>query len=252
LTGLLICHVGGPGTTAQAEPVLKKFLRQMEQAAGFKENEAQGAYYSRFADCKAYAEANKPVMGAFDLATYLRIRKEWKLQAFAHVGSADAKRYHVVVRKDSHKDLASLKGKTLIVSAGQDPRFLSKIIFAGKKLDAAKHFVLQETQRPLRGIRAVARGTADATLIDETAYAHLQELKLPTELASVYSSKALPGLTLAVIGTNSTKSSALIRRMIGALPKLCAGAGESLCRSVQVKSFHKADPKLYRKLQQTY
>ncbi|MFH1130301.1 MAG: PhnD/SsuA/transferrin family substrate-binding protein [Pseudomonadota bacterium] len=251
LCALLICHVGGPGTTSQAQPVVDQFLRQLEKTAGWQPDSLSGAYFEQLPGCRKYLAENKPRIGAFDLATFLKHQKAWGLAAIAHMGKADAKHYYLLVRKGSYSTLESLKGKKLISSLAADPEFLSKIIF-GKKVDAAKHFQLNHSRQPLQGIRKVARGQADATLVDETAYQHLSELKLPTTLEAIYVSPPLPGLTLAAIFSNEAKTQKLAEQLSGVIPNLCAGVGKSLCTNFQIERFERVKKGIYEKLAKEY
>jgi hypothetical protein len=246
---LVICHVGGPGSTAQAKPVLDKFLRHVEQAGGLAAGSMTGEYHTTLAGCLAYIKSNKPLFGVFDLATYLAQQRELKLKPLACMGKPRSQRYHLLVRKGSYKDLAALKGKTLISSHVGDLAFVSKVIFDGK-IDAASHFNVASTRLPLKGIRKVARNKADATLVDSLAYEHLGELKLPATLESIYASPGLPGLTLAVLGV--AKQSGVVQKMTRALPRLCTGEGKSMCKTFQVTAFTKVTPAGYRALERKY
>ncbi len=246
---LLICYVGGPGTPQQAQPVVDRFLRQVEGVAGWKSNAARGIYQATLASCDAAMRQHQPNLVVVDLPAYLGQHRSWKLEPLAHMGKADKKRYFLLVRKGSFKDLASLKGKRLVTPLAADPTFLSRVVFGGK-VDAAKHFKLSKTRRPLKGIRRVARGRADATVVDELAYGHLKELPLKTPLEAIHRSGALPGLTLAVVKGRTTK--ALIAEIRRALPKLCAGAGAQLCRTFGIAAFTKANPAVFRRLAKQY
>jgi hypothetical protein len=249
---LVICHVGGPGNTEQAKPVLDKFLRHVEQAGGIAKGSMSGEYHTAKESCLKYIDKNKPLFGVFDLATYLQLHRSYKLEPLACMGTMNSQRYHLLVRQGSFKNLKALKGKKLISNLVQDPRFVSRIILGGK-IDAAKHFELAHTRRPLKGIRKVARSRAEATLVDGLAYTHLAELKLPVKLVSIYDSPALPGLTLTVLGAQKgAKAKQVIRKMVKALPKLCAGPGKSMCQTFQVTSFTQVKPGSYVGLEKKY
>jgi hypothetical protein len=165
------------------------------------------------------------------------------------MGGADAKRYYLLVREGSFKDLAGLKGQTLVSTLADRPAFLSRVVL-GNRVDAAKHFKLKATRRPLKGIRAVARKRAAATVVDEMAFAHLAELSLPTKLVPLHRSRPLPDLTIVALGKRTPdKVRAGIKR---ALPKLCTGAGAKLCKTFAVRTFSLARPALYRELERLY
>ena len=46
LLALLICDVGGPGSTTQAQPVVDEFLRRIAAVGDWKEGELSGAYHT--------------------------------------------------------------------------------------------------------------------------------------------------------------------------------------------------------------
>ena len=247
---MVICHMGGPGTTAQAQDGVDKFLRHIEKTVGLKSGSMTGQYHTTRRGCLAYVAQKKPVFGVFDLPTYLKQQKAWKISPLGHLGKADIQRYYVLVREGTHADLASLKGKVL-VSTVEDLTFVSRIILGGK-LDVARDLKVKTTRRPLKGIRKVARSRADATLVDAMAHAHLKELKLPVKLKVIHTSPGLPGLTLAVLQVNQASSGKTITKITAVQSRLCAGEGKPLCKSFQIKAFNKARAKIYRKLERLY
>ena len=246
---LAICYPAGPGSTAQARPVLDKFLRHMERTGGMTAGSMSGEYHNTLPGCLAYIKQAKPLFGVFDLATFLAQQKQLKLTPLACMGSATGQRYHLLVRKGSYKDIASLKGKTLYVTLS-DTTFVSKVVLGGK-VDAARHFKIKQSRRPLKGIRKVARGKADATLVDDMAWRHLKELKLPAELVRIHSSPGMPGLTFAVLGTAKANPAA-VKKLTRALPRLCSGDGRKMCKTVQATTITRVTPAAYRDFARQY
>lgn len=247
---LVICNVGGPGTTRQAQPVLDKFLRHMERSGALASGTFRGEYHTDLDSCLKYIEAHKPLLGVFDLASYLAQQRALKLAPLASMGKMGSQRYYLLVRKGSYKDLAALEGKQLISSHVRDPRFVSRIVLDGK-VDADKHFKIKYSRRPLKGIRRVARKRADATLVGKMAFDHLSELKLDVELVPVYTSPPLPGLTLATLGTARQKRT-ITAAVKKALPRLCSGPGKKMCGTFQIEAFHRSKPAAYRRLVRKY
>ena len=247
---MVICHMGGPGTTAQAQGGVDKFLRHIEKTVGVKARSMTGEYHTTMAGCLAYVAKNKPVFGVFDLPTYLKQQKAWKISPLGHLGEANAQRYHVLVREGTYADLAALRGKVLI-STVRDLTFVSRIILGGK-MDVTRDLKVKLTRRPLKGIRKVARSRADATLVDAMAHAHLKELKLPVKLKVIHTSAGLPGLTLAVLQVNKGSTGETINKITGALSRLCSGEGKGLCKSFQIKAFKRARARVYGKLERQY
>ncbi len=148
--GMVICNVGGPGTTKQAAPVLAKFQRHMEQAAGLKAGSMTGEYHVTRRACLDYIKRAKPSFGVFDLASYLNQASALKLTPVASMGKPDSTRYHLLVREGSYGTLKELQGKQLISSLVQDLAFVSKIIFKAD-VDAGKHFKIKYTKHRIHG-----------------------------------------------------------------------------------------------------
>lgn len=246
---VMICQVGGPGDTAQAQPIVDKFLRQLEQAGGWQAQTLKGEYHNRLEDCQRSYQQHKPALVALDLPTYLGQRKDWQLRPLAHVGTPTAKRYYLLVQKGRYTRPKQLIGKKVVTALASNPAFIYRIVLDGKVPDG--HFTLGPSRRPLKGLRQVARGQADATLVDEAAYRYLGELKLPRELVPIFVSRPLPGLTLG-LSAYGARDKQLARRVTNALPKLCKGAGSELCKTFGVTSFVGVKAALYRRLAQRY
>ncbi|MBW2730905.1 MAG: PhnD/SsuA/transferrin family substrate-binding protein [Deltaproteobacteria bacterium] len=247
LATLLICHMGGPGTAKQAQPVVDKFLRHLERSGGWPAQSLQGTYATRPARCAKLWEQDKPTIVVTDLATYLSHRKTWKLTPVAHMGPANGLTYHLLVREGGAKKLAEISGKTILTPMANTPRFIARVVFGGKL--PASALTLKHTRRPLRAIRALARGKVDAALVDATAYGYLGELKLPKKLISIYRSAGMPQLTLALAGKSGAAERKRLQR---ALPKLCQGPGAELCKTFGVTSFTPAKKALYKRLERRY
>jgi hypothetical protein len=229
---LAICHDGGPGSTKQAAKAIETFLRHTEATAGLTPGSLTGEYHTRRASCEAYVRANSPVLVVLDLATHLSKARAWKLEPIAHLGKPDAVTWHVVVRKDTHPDLASLAGKAIVAAAPEDNAFLSRIALGG----AGSGVTFAHTRRPLKALRQVGRGKAEAALVDQDAVAHMAELDLPHALVSIHSSEGLPGLTMSAAGRGDT-----VNKVKAAVSKLCEGQGRKLCKNFGVQHFQAAD-----------
>lgn len=244
---LLICNLAGPGTADQAAPVLAKFLRHFEQRGGWSAETLRGVYETEATACAASYRREAPRLVVADLPTYLTQRRTWALRPLAHLGAADAQRYYLVVRAGGPRTVAALAGQP-IVSVLRDARFVARVVLGGKLREQA--LTLRPTTRPLQGLRAVARGQAAATLVDEVTFRHLGQLQLEAPLESIYQSPALPGLTLLLSGKDAGR--ALERRVRQALPELCRGAGAELCKTFAVPAFVAAAPAALRRLEAAY
>ncbi|MEZ4267310.1 MAG: hypothetical protein R3F39_13100 [Myxococcota bacterium] len=246
---LAFCHDGGPGNTSQAEPKVAQFLRHIERTVGLSAGSLSGEYHTDHAGCVRYFDAKRPEIGVLDLATLLRHGAAWKLTPIAHVGEPAPTRYHVLVRKGTYAALGALTGKQVIAALPDDSDFLSKIVLDGKGDPAS--WKVSFTSRPLKGLRAVAREEADATIVDGETFAHLAELSLPTALVSIHESPALPGLTMVSVGQNGGAPD-LVARLLKALGSLCEGDGKELCKQLKVDRLQKAEPARFEALRRSY
>ncbi|MGB0592282.1 MAG: PhnD/SsuA/transferrin family substrate-binding protein [Myxococcota bacterium] len=240
---LVICHDGGPGSTKQAAKAVETFLRHTEVTAGLKTNSLTGEYHTTARGCDAYIRDNAPSLVVLDLATHLRKAASLKLAPIGHLGAPDSVSWHVVVRDETHADLKSLSGKTVLTTTPDDTTFITAIALAGKGND----LTFKRSRRALKALRNVGRGKAEAAMVDQDAVAHMGELDLPHTLKSIYSSEGLPALTMSATTSNST-----VTKVAGALSKLCDGPGQKLCKTFKVKRFQAADKARLKALQGRY
>lgn len=247
---LAICDDGGPGSTKQAQPKVERFLRHLEDTGGFEADSFDGSYQTDRQGCATWVLGAKPALGVLDLPTLLHFAERWKIEPIAHVGDADASRYHVLVRKGDVEKLEGLEGKTLLSTTAEDEDFLFRIVLDGAPSPDALE--LRYTDRPLEGVRQVARGEVDATVVGEEAHRHLDQLDLPSELTAIHSSPKLPNLTLAALGQHTSEDGSVVKRARKALPKLCEGAGAELCDQLGVDGFTEAKESTFDELLKTY
>ncbi len=245
---VVVCHVGGPGSTRQAQPSLDRFLRHLEHVAGLEANTLRGEYHTRADRCAEYVDRAEPALGVFDLATWLARRGDWGLDPIAHFGAPKAERYHLLVRDAAFHNLDSLRGASLTSVYVGDNDFTSRIVF-GNRLEVDAHFRAERARRPLRAVRAVIRGKKDAALVDHYTFEHIGEIDTGGTLRALFSSEGLPGLTL---GQMDGRADDLARRVAKALPRLCANDGAALCKALQVKALVAANGRLMSRLQKRY
>lgn len=247
---LLVCQAGGAGTTAQAQPIVNQFVRQLEQAGGWPAQALKGNYQPTYAGCVAQLKAEKPALAVMDLGSFLRLQATFQLHPVAHMGGPESQRYHLLVRKGELAKIKDLAGKTVLAPKGLAEQFIHSLVWANK-LEHAK-LRLKSTRRPLKGIRDVERGKADATLIDQFTYEHLAEVSAAKGLQAIFHSQGLPNLTLAVVGQHTKQASSLRQRLAKAVPQLCRPEAKGLCDHFGVKGFQLANEKLYAKLASRY
>lgn len=245
-----ICHDGGPGSTRQAADAVQQFMRHVEKVAGLSANTLDGEYHTSRKKCASYVGSAGPVLALLDTATYLAHAGSWKLTPVAHMGGADAIRYHVLVREGTAADLAALDGKSVAAALPKDDAYLAQIALSGKGSPAS--WSTSFVRGALKALRKVAREQVDAAVVDQEAYAHLGELDLPSKLVSVHTSEAVPGLTMFSVGTNAGSAGDVVARIEAALPRLCDGDGAGLCKNFKISRFTKAKANIYQALRKRY
>jgi ABC-type phosphate/phosphonate transport system substrate-binding protein len=237
----VVAHSGVGGDAAQAAPYLDTFLRFAEGQLKWPAHSASGKFFPDPDGAVAHIKEAKPAFGMLDPELYLELRKKEDLTIIATVSGKNQTlgHYSVVVEDPAVKTLEDLKGKVLISNHLQSPKFLSKVVFEGK-LDAATHFKLSPTLSPLKGLKAVDRGEAAATLLDDEQLANIKTLPFGAKLRVIYTSPALPPMPLVAFGKNSkAEDRAALAKMLFAMcsdPK-----GNEVCQSLQISKFSPPD-----------
>jgi ABC-type phosphate/phosphonate transport system substrate-binding protein len=229
------------GSTEEAAPYIDTFLRYVEKAQGWPEKSATGKYFSDPAEARAYIAAKKPAWGMMDPDLFLELRKRDELVPIASVTGKNQTLGHlsIVVKDPALKTLDDLKGKVLISNHLQSPRFLSKVVFDGK-LDVEKHFKLQPTPSPLKGLKAVDRGEAAATLLDDEQLAAMKTLPFGASLRVLWTSEPLPPVSMVAFGKETTPAER--EKFAKMLVGMCADPkGADVCKSLEITKFTPPD-----------
>jgi ABC-type phosphate/phosphonate transport system substrate-binding protein len=232
-------HAGAGATAENAQPYIDQFLRLAETNSGWPANSAKGAWVDdSAAAAKAIAE-RKPGFAILDPEVFLELRKKEALEPIAEVKGKTFNKghYSLIVKDPALKSLADLKGKKLSSNHLASPKYISKVAFGGK-IDVDKHFTLIKTAQPSKPIKAVARGEADAALIDDEQLAQMKELA--PELKVIWTSPALPSTPVVAFTKNATPADRAA--FAKALPKLCNDPkGKPVCESMFIDSFAPVD-----------
>ncbi len=233
----LVEHSGVGGSAEQAAPYLDQFLRYIESKMSWPKGSASAQFFPEPEAAVSYAKDKHPAYGLLDPELFLELQKKEDLEVLVTVEGKNESlgHYSVVVKDPAYKTLEDLKGKSLISNHLQYPKFLSRVAFAGK-VDAATFFKLEPTPSPLKGLKAVDRGEAAATLLDDNQLANMKSLPFGAELRVIYTSPALPPTPFVVFGKNAlAKDRAAIVKM---LTGMCADPkGAEVCTSLQVSKF---------------
>jgi len=233
----LICHTGSVTTAEEAQPYIDGFGGYLARKLGWQEGTWEVKFENLRADGeKALAEWS-PSFAALSLGIFLEQEGPQNLVplVLARINGKTTNKYYILVAKDSAKTVEDLKGKRIVGSILDDATFLSKVVFAGK-LEAATHFDLKQTKRPLRAIRKVARGKLDAALVDDVQLQSLKGLPLFEKLSIIYESAAVPNLGMVFVKGRAGESD--VKKFADALIGMCQDSeGKKMCETFAVEGF---------------
>jgi len=240
------------GDTEAATPYIAKFLAQLEADVGWTKGEAKGAFFSNRKEAQAYLDSQKPGIGLLEPALYMELRKAYALEPLVQVSSQDlySDRLLLVVKDPALQALSDLKGKRLWTTLAESPRYLSKVVLAGR-VDAAAHFKLHPIGQAMRGVRALLRGEADATLLDPGQFEAAKKLEGGAALRSVYEARGLPPLPVVFIGKFGKAEDR--KKLTKALLTLCASpAGAEVCKEMRIGKLTPVDGAAFQDAQRRF
>ncbi len=222
----LLCFPGGPGSTADAQPVVDAFLKALAGQAGW--GSASGTYTNDLAQCQSGAGGAGVVVLPLDL--YLQQHTAWRLTPVATLTNKEtASRYHVVTKKGTTLD--ALKGKPVSTAIPASDAFLSRVGFDGK-LDVSKDIALSRVRTALKALKDLDKGVVSAVLLDDVQQKALAGLPFAASLETVLSGAALPGAIVASVGA--------VQGLGPALTGLCSKATK-VCDDMRITGFQPID-----------
>ncbi len=235
----VVQHAGAGGGAEEAAPYLATLLRYAEKTLGWPVNSATGQFFVDAKEASDYIDAKKPGFGMVDPETYCDLAAKHGLTVSAAVQGAKGAVAHlyVVVKDPAFKSLNDLKGKKLVSNHLQSPRYLSRVAFEGK-VDVATFFDAQLTSSPLKGLKAVDRGEAAATLLDDEQLESAKTLPFGSQLRVVYKSPALVPMPVVAFGnTPSPDDKKAFAKMLLGLCSPVNMSGNEVCKSLQISKF---------------
>lgn len=235
----LICHTGSVTTAEEAQPYIDGFGGYLAQKLGWQDGTWEVKFENQRQDGNKALKEWAPSFAALSLGIFLEQEGAQKLAplVLARVNGKTTNKYYVLVAKGSAKNLVDLKGKTLAGSVLDDASFLNKVIFSGK-LEAATHFILKQTKRPLRAIRKVARGKLDAALVDDIQFQSLKGLPLFEKLSVIYESAEVPNLGMVYVKGRAGDDD--VKKFADALVDMCRDIeGKKMCETFAVEGFER-------------
>jgi hypothetical protein len=164
---LLMCLPGFPGTAAQAQPYIDKMLRHLEQKLGKPAGSITGVYLSDEVEADKAIATKKPSVALVGASILAGRHKTLGMKVIAkvEVSGRGEEVYSVVVKKGGIASIADLAGKRLSGVVVNDEKFVVNVLL--DKSVPMGSLKLAPQKRPLQSLRAVARGEADAAIVDQ-------------------------------------------------------------------------------------
>lgn len=246
---MLLCLPGFPGTSAQAQPYIDKMLRHLENKLGWEPGSMTGAYLPDGSAAAGQLAEEKPGLALVDPSVYAGSYKTLGMTVIAkvEVGGPGAQTYSVITRADGPTDLAGLEGKRVVGPVVHDEKYVVNVLL--DKQVPRGSLELVNRQRPLKALRDVARGKADAAIVDQSAVEHMGELAFASELRVIYTSAPVPPPAVVVIGEGKQNADQLQQVLVGMCERPDA---KELCKSLTLRAVKAASDKDYKALVKRY
>jgi ABC-type phosphate/phosphonate transport system substrate-binding protein len=249
---LVICIPGGAGSSGAATTYMAPFFKRIETLAGWPNGSIQGSYQPDYASCTSQLGSRKPGFAVVSLGVYLEQRSAFGMQVIGQVDmfAGAGSHLYLVVKKGSYASLDALKGKKLVSNHVEESKFVSRVVFGGK-IDVERHFVVKKTSSNLQGMREVARGAADATIVNADELKTMKQRSWGADLVVLHTSPALPPAPLVALGRWA--SAADIAKVKGVFTSVCSGAdGRQLCASSSIQQISPATDATYAAMVRLY
>lgn len=234
---VLILNENGVGSASSAQEYVDRLMVHVAGENGWAE--AEGKYQTSRRMAKTWISESDPHYGILSLAAFLDLRAKHKLEIVgqAEVTNGGGRQYFVV--SGSEASLDACKGKALGTDHGDDANFIDRVV--GKSDFQLGDFELVDTRRPMKTIKAAARGEVACALIDDAQKKSLSKAG-GDNLKVLWSSAELPPMVIAAF---PSAGSAEKKAFKGSLGGLCSGAGSSVCKEVGLASMHAASESDY-------
>ncbi|MSP62539.1 MAG: hypothetical protein EXR72_19845 [Myxococcales bacterium] len=249
---LVIYAPGMGGDRDTAAPFVAAFTGYLEKQLKWPPKSANGVYLDDGKQARGEIEKMKPGFGLIPAWLYVDLAcgkdaPEPISAVDGIAGMSSAVKFHLVVKTGGAKTLDELRGKVLISNHLQNPKFVSRVLLAGK-VDAETFFKLKSTQSGAKPFKALLQGEADAALISDE---QLKNKPAELPLTVLLSSEPLPPFPLVSFPTvvSPTQRDAVKRELIG----MCAaGEGAQVCKSLRLTRFVALDPAAFKVAVQQY
>ncbi len=246
---MLFCLPGFPGSQVQAQPFVDKMLRHLESKLAWSPNSLHGIYLPDGEKAVSSLVETKPDVAVVGPSVYAGQQKALGMKVIAkvEVNGRGKETYAVVTGKGGPAKLAELAGKKVEGAVVHDEKYVLNVLFAGKIKPGELTFKSQK--RPLKALRNVARGTADAAIVDGSVQAHMSELPFAADLKVIFTSKPVPAPAVVVMGDGLKKAGDLKKVLIG----MCGQPdGRELCQTLTISSIKAASDADFKDLVKRY
>lgn len=237
---IIFCATGFSGTTEQARPVLEKLFSILERRLNWKD--IKGEYYPEPNSCWKEIENRKVGFALLTHGLYLFKRKTTKMKVIGQVFFIDEanSQFFVIVNKNSQiENISQLEGKKIVTNYYGEEQFLREVIFEGK----IKEVQFEAVSSPLKGLRGVAQGKIEASLVDKSVINNLQSLPFKGDLKIIYKSILLPGAP--IVAFNNRVNQKDIKLLQKTLISLCESEGKETCNTMRVAQIKEASEATY-------
>lgn len=233
----IIYTPGLGGDAEQAKPYIDKFAQFIDGALGWPKGSAKGSFLSTRKEALAAIEPTKPGFGVMEASLYFELRAAHKAEVIAQVDSDElnSPKLHVIVKNPAYKSLADLAGKKLWTTLADSPKYLGSVVLDGKGA-AETRFALKSVGVFSKGVRAVLRGEADATIVNDQQLEAAKKMEGGGELRSIYDSPQLPNLVVVTLDAALPPPQA--QKLEKTLLSMCSEpAGGEICKEMHIRKF---------------
>jgi hypothetical protein len=240
------------GDSQSAKPYIARFTGYIEEALTWPKGSFKGSFQVERPEILDYIKSTRPGLAVLEPPLYFELRVKEKLTPIAQLESKDlvSSRMHLVVKDAALTSLAALRGKRLWTTLAESPIYLSKVVLEGK-VDATKHFKIKRIGQAGKGVRAVLRGDADATLLDDDQLASAKKMEGGDKLRSIFDSPALPALPLVAFGQSLSAKDQ--KALVLALLKMCSSPkGAPVCKEMRIQRFAAINAALLKETQKRF
>ncbi len=242
---IVVCYPGGPVNAKDANAAMGSMLRVVERVGQFSPGSLDSVFTAKADECRALLDSKNPKFAITSLGIFLDLRERHHLVPVVQptIKGRTTEQYRVIVQNGKYNNLEALKGKTLGGTVLDEPKFINKIVFAGK-YDPASYFDTQATNQAIRALRSLDQGELDAVIVNEQQFNGLASLNLSNPVSAVFTSEEIPLMGMVADGKSTTAEER--SRMGNALAGMCTDAeGKKLCELFGVDSFNMIGPEPY-------